>query len=234
VKRGATGYLLIDVLASVAIIAILAAILFPVFARAREKARAASCLSNLTQIGLACHLYAQDHDGWFPPTTDDLTPLNGYYLKAGQVFICPSNSSGYSQAQPPGIGPGLGYQYRGGLRATAGGHAPVATDQWLLHNDMANMLFADGHARIVSAGEWQGYGFSPKGPPGSPGAAGMGAPPGMPGGGPGAPGGMPGMGGPPGAGPPGGAPGGPPGYPPGRKAPSGGAGPGGALPWPHP
>ena len=41
-------------------IAILAAILFPVFAKAREKARQTSCLSNLKQLGLACMMYAQD------------------------------------------------------------------------------------------------------------------------------------------------------------------------------
>jgi len=57
---------LIELLVVIAIIAILAAILFPVFARAREQARKSACLSNLKQIGLACHMYAQDYDEQFP------------------------------------------------------------------------------------------------------------------------------------------------------------------------
>ena len=56
------GFTLIELIVVIAIVAILAAILFPVFAQAREKARAASCLSNCKQIGLAWMMYAQDYD----------------------------------------------------------------------------------------------------------------------------------------------------------------------------
>jgi len=61
-----TGFTLIELLVVIAIIAILAAILFPVFAQARDKARSASCLSNLKQIGLAVMMYNQDYDEVYP------------------------------------------------------------------------------------------------------------------------------------------------------------------------
>jgi prepilin-type N-terminal cleavage/methylation domain-containing protein/prepilin-type processing-associated H-X9-DG protein len=60
------GFTLIELLIVMAIIALLAAILFPVFARARENARKASCLSNLKQLGLGFTQYLQDYDGRFP------------------------------------------------------------------------------------------------------------------------------------------------------------------------
>lgn len=66
--RSRRGFTLIELLVVIAIIAILAAILFPVFAKAREKARQASCLSNVKQLSLAFMQYIEDYDSTYPPT----------------------------------------------------------------------------------------------------------------------------------------------------------------------
>lgn len=71
--RKPNGFTLIELLVVIAIIAVLAAILFPVFARAREQARAASCLSNVKEIGVALQMYVQDNDGGLPICYYELT-----------------------------------------------------------------------------------------------------------------------------------------------------------------
>jgi len=98
------GFTLIELLVVIAIIAILAAILFPVFARAREKARQASCQSNLKQIALAATMYAQDYDETFVPMsagspsgTQWTANLLEPYTKNIQIYECPSYSGTTAQ-----------------------------------------------------------------------------------------------------------------------------------------
>jgi prepilin-type N-terminal cleavage/methylation domain-containing protein/prepilin-type processing-associated H-X9-DG protein len=98
------GFTLIELLVVIAIIAILAAILFPVFAKAREKARQASCSSNEKQIALAMLMYCQDYDEKYASCYDDgLVPGGGPriiwdqkllpYIKNQQIFSCPSTTA---------------------------------------------------------------------------------------------------------------------------------------------
>ena len=79
-RKGRTGFTLIELLVVIAIIAILAAILFPVFAKAREKARQSSCASNMKQVGLALIGYTQDYDEKFPPALGVATVGGNSYI----------------------------------------------------------------------------------------------------------------------------------------------------------
>jgi len=102
------AFTLIELLVVIAIIAILAAILFPVFAKAREKARTASCASNEKQMGLGIIQYTQDYDETFPccrmctgpnsflgnqTTMLDWRYIIQPYLKNAQILHCPSNTN---------------------------------------------------------------------------------------------------------------------------------------------
>ncbi|MEN6549371.1 MAG: DUF1559 domain-containing protein, partial [Armatimonadia bacterium] len=119
---------LIELLVVIAIIAILAAILFPVFAKAREKARQSSCLSNVKQLAIAFLQYAQDYD--------EMTPMNTYgtvqsrwhytmqpYLKNTQVMICPSSNTEFGYAQ--GYYWGYFHLFTRGVTNLYGGSVPL-------------------------------------------------------------------------------------------------------------
>ena len=96
------AFTLLEILVVVAIIGILAAILFPAFARARENARRASCQSNLKQLGLGFQQYIQDYDGYLPAFAWADTAPYGVdrtwdlsifpYTKSMSLIQCPSDS----------------------------------------------------------------------------------------------------------------------------------------------
>jgi prepilin-type N-terminal cleavage/methylation domain-containing protein/prepilin-type processing-associated H-X9-DG protein len=132
-KTRRNGFTLIELLVVVAVIAILAALLFPVFARARERARVVACLSNLKQIGGALHEYLGDWDDTYPSFESSIekrrifiadgcySQISDCLLNVGlwkrqlfpytgskEVFLCPSNPIGWGRYKDYwGDGPGL-------------------------------------------------------------------------------------------------------------------------------
>jgi prepilin-type processing-associated H-X9-DG protein len=153
-------------------IPIMAAILFPVFAQAREKAREASCLSNEKQMALGVLMYAQDYDETYPAAQDWMTKINPY-IKNPAVYACPSVAN-HSQAETGGI---YTYAYSSQLskRQVALMKAPELTgmlyDSSALtenasdamislpvpgrHMGRNNMGFADGHVKSMDSVQLQ-------------------------------------------------------------------------------
>ncbi len=120
VREGESGFTLIELLVVVAIIAILAAMLLPALSKAREKARAALCMSRLKQMGMAWVLYANDYDEWclpsaivagnpnycwfqfLAPYVAKVDPATKEFRGIVRIFWCPSDRKPY--AWKPGSG----------------------------------------------------------------------------------------------------------------------------------
>jgi len=185
-QLGATprgGFTLIELLVVIAIIAILAAILFPVFARAREKARQSSCLSNIKQIGLAFQQYVQDYDQRWPIMYWDGSQwqpqASGYwggeispYIKNSQVFLCPSkndtvcsyiyniylNQRAEADITDPAtrvtIADSTGNGWWGIDGSTMVLYGNPNCRIKDVHNEGANFGFCDGHAKWIKNTNW--------------------------------------------------------------------------------
>jgi prepilin-type N-terminal cleavage/methylation domain-containing protein/prepilin-type processing-associated H-X9-DG protein len=177
------GFTLIEILVVLAIIAVLAAMLFPVFARAREKARQASCQSNLRQLGLAAQMYAEDCDGVNVPTNQPQAGVasNGIwwmmllqpYTRNLQILDCPSCSDrGWC-----GMGECEGYigqvywRYRGGYGINWGFYCdgdawpptgryttPAGQGESLVADSADTILMSDSRCVVSAPGLYGGRG----------------------------------------------------------------------------
>ncbi len=170
------GFTLIELLVVIAIIAILAAILFPVFARARAKAQAVHCISNLHQMGLVFAMYCSDYDDTYPPKQEWKSRLDPY-TTTRQVFRCPARPQlpwyyghGYNIGCPPQGVPGFDEKTQSAIEDPVHKIAVVEWDRCLagppcgptglfaygvlcywsvcrIHNNGSNVLFGDGHVK---------------------------------------------------------------------------------------
>jgi prepilin-type N-terminal cleavage/methylation domain-containing protein/prepilin-type processing-associated H-X9-DG protein len=150
------GFTLIELLVVIAIIAILAAILFPVFAKAREKARQTACLNNQKQITTSILMYVQDHEELFPSNETVWGSIN---MDKG-VLICPT----YGNKFPNGylFNATLGDRALGdlavpdmatvtvdGINKTGNNTSNNVKDIDLRHSSAAIVSYADGHAELT-------------------------------------------------------------------------------------
>jgi len=170
------GFTLIELLVVIAIIAILAAILFPVFARAREKARQSSCTSNMKQLALGFIMYKQDYDemlpnvigsagvyGWFAvgyPYSWHWPNATQPYIKNTQLLRCPTSTE--RTVFPTTSTVAISYSFNGvlGNCSDAAIVAPAKCVMVVEEGSEAWLGYADEQAFITAGGLPYRYGVT--------------------------------------------------------------------------
>jgi len=157
--RDKHGFTLIELLVVIAIIAILAAILFPVFARAREKARQTSCLSNVRQLALAVDMYLTDYEA-YPLHSHKELGNPGWrwmkmllpYVKNEGIYACPSASRRAVDLNNSTQLYGWNYQYLGNGRNPTGFGPALLVSESQVETPAETVAIADSGGLAANLG----------------------------------------------------------------------------------
>ncbi|MFQ6130541.1 MAG: type II secretion system protein [Armatimonadota bacterium] len=166
-RRSEAGITSLELAIVVAIIAVLVlCFLLPRFERARERARATSCQSNLKQLATALHMYAYEHNGVFPPGPEPWLPQYPY-MRNTQIVVCPSvqlpPDSETAVTTPSGTVVAVrsyGYSYVPGHANDGPPDGLLVADDEPRHVGGANVVFLSGETRLLSAEAWQDLGLA--------------------------------------------------------------------------
>ena len=155
-SRSRCGFTLIEALVVLSVIAIVSAILLPVFTNAREAGRTASCSSNLRQINLAMMLYLNDFNRFYPPTSKPSLHCGwakriDKYLKSSEVLSCPSFEEGEyrSDCPTPDASGAVEVKYQGSYDIVFHGFGLTDTR---LRRPSSTLLVLDGDGGFVNLG----------------------------------------------------------------------------------